>query len=246
MQEQLWFTALLNAAIGKPVNAAMQALPPAFHPANPQAPITNYVAMQVLVVVALIIIFLLIRSRLSVEKPGPIQHLAEMLDQFVDGQCADIIGHHYERFIPLLTAIFVFVLLSNLLGIIPGFESPTADVRVPLGLAVVSFAYYNLHGLRKNGPIGYFKHFLGPIWWMAPLMLIIEIFSHIARILSLTVRLWANIFAGDLVTLAFFSMIPLALPVVFNMLHIFVAVLQAYVFMLLTIIYLGGAVAESH
>jgi F-type H+-transporting ATPase subunit a len=246
MQEQLWFTALLNAAIGKPVNAAMQALPPAFHPANPQAPITNYVSMQVLVVAALIIIFLLIRSSLSVERPGPIQHLAEMLNQFVDGQCGDIIGHHYERFIPLLTAIFVFVLFSNLLGIIPGFESPTADVTVPLGLAVVSFVYYNLHGLRKNGPIGYFKHFLGPIWWMAPLMLIIEIFSHIARILSLTVRLWANIFAGDLVTLAFFSMIPLALPVVFNMLHIFVAVLQAYVFMLLTIIYLGGAVAESH
>jgi F-type H+-transporting ATPase subunit a len=202
--------------------------------------------MQVLVVAALIIIFLLIRSSLSVERPGPIQHLAEMLNQFVDGQCGDIIGHHYERFIPLLTAIFVFVLFSNLLGIIPGFESPTADVTVPLGLAVVSFVYYNLHGLRKNGPIGYFKHFLGPIWWMAPLMLIIEIFSHIARILSLTVRLWANIFAGDLVTLAFFSMIPLALPVVFNMLHIFVAVLQAYVFMLLTIIYLGGAVAESH
>lgn len=246
MQEQLWFTALLNAAIGKPVNAAMQALPPAFHPANPQAPIPNYVAMQVLVVAALIIIFLLIRSRLSVEKPGPMQHLAEMLNQFVNGQSADIIDHHYERFIPLLTAIFVFVLFSNLLGIIPGFESPTADVRVPLGLAVVSFVYYNLHGLKKNGLIGYFKHFLGPIWWMAPLMLIIEIFSHIARILSLTVRLWANIFAGDLVTLAFFSMIPLALPVVFNMLHIFVAILQAYVFMLLTIIYLSGAVAESH
>ncbi len=246
MQEQLWFTALLNAAIGKPVNAAMQALPAAFHPANPQAPITNYVAMQVLVVAALIVIFLLIRSRLSVEKPGPLQHIAEMLDQFVNGQCGDIIGDHYERFIPLLTAIFVFVLFSNLLGIIPGFESPTADVRVPLGLAVVSFVYYNLHGLRKNGPIGYFKHFLGPIWWMAPLMLIIEIFSHFARILSLTVRLWANIFAGDLVTLAFFSMVPLLLPVLFNLLHIFVAILQAYVFMLLTIIYLSGAVAESH
>jgi F-type H+-transporting ATPase subunit a len=246
MQEQLWFTALLNAALGKPVNAALQALPPAFHPANPQAPITNYVAMQVLVVAVIILLFLLIRSRLSVEKPGGLQHVAEMLNEFVNGQCGDIMGHGYERFIPLLTAIFLFVLFSNLLGIIPGFESPTADVRVPLGLAVVSFVYYNFHGLRKNGPIGYFKHFLGPIWWMAPLMLIIEIFSHVARMLSLTVRLWANIFAGDLVTLAFFSMIPLALPVIFNMLHIFVAVLQAYVFMLLTIIYLSGAVAESH
>lgn len=246
MQEQLWFTALLNAAVGKPVNAVMQSLPPAFHPANPHTPITNYVSMQVLVVAVIIVFFLLVRSRLSVEKPGGLQHVAEMLDEFVNGQCGDVIGHHYERFIPLLTAIFVFVLIANLLGIIPGFESPTADVRVPLGLALVSFVYYNYWGLKKNGPWGYFKHFLGPIWWMSPLMVVIEIFSHCARILSLTVRLWANIFAGDLVTLAFFSMVPLALPVIFNMLHIFVAVLQAYVFMLLTIIYLSGAVAESH
>lgn len=246
MQEQLWFTALLNKVLGGPVNGLLQKLPAPFHPANPQAPITNAVAMEFLVVVILIVLFLLIRSRLSVEKPGGLQHTAEMLDGFVRGTCSDIIGHHYNRFIPLLTAIFVFVLFCNLLGVIPTFESPTADVTVPLGLAVVSFLYYNWHGLRKNGPFGYFKHFLGPVWWLAPLMLLIETISHFARLLSLTVRLWANIFAGDLVTMAFFSMIPVALPVAFNMLHIGVALLQAYVFMLLTIIYLSGAVAEEH
>jgi len=246
MQEQLWFTALLNKVLGGPINHLLQKLPTPFHPANPEAPITNAVAMEVLVVVILIVLFLMIRSRLSVEKPAGLQHAAEMLDEFVRSTCSDIIGHHYERFVPLLTAIFVFVLVCNLIGVIPTFESPTADVTVPLGLAMVSFIYYNVHGLRKNGAWGYFKHFLGPVWWLAPLMLLIEIISHFARLLSLTVRLWANIFAGDLVTMAFFSMIPLAVPVIFNMLHIGVALLQAYVFMLLTIIYLSGAVAEEH
>lgn len=246
MQEQLWFTALLNHAIGKPVDALLQALPAAFHPVNPDAPITDPVAMEFLVVAIIITFFLLLRARLSVEKPGALQHVAEMLDDFVKGQCRDIMGHGYESFVPLLTAIFVFILFCNLIGVIPGFESPTANVTVPLGLAVVSFLYYNYHGIRKNGPLGYFKHFLGPVWWMSPLMLVIEIFSHGARLLSLTVRLWANIFAGDLVTMAFFSMVPLGVPIIFTTLHIFVALLQAYVFMLLTIIYLNMAVGEGH
>lgn len=246
MPEQLWFTQLLNRAVGGPVNDVLQALPAPFHPANPQAPITNAVAMELLVIAVILAIFLIIRSRLSVESPGGLQHLAEMLDRFVKEQCGDIIGHNYESFVPLLTAIFVFVLFCNLIGIIPGFESPTASVYVPLGFAVVSFVYYNYYGIKRNGLFGYFKHFLGPVWWMAPLMLLIEIFSHAARLLSLTVRLWANIFAGDLVTMAFFSIVPLGIPIVFNALHIFVAVLQAYIFMLLTIIYLNMAVSEQH
>lgn len=246
MQEQLWFTDLLNKALGGPVNDLLQKLPAPFHPSNPQAPITNAVAMEFLVMIILLVLFFLVRSRLSVEKPRAMQHTVEMLDGFVRSTCADIIGHHYERFVPMLTTVFVFVLVCNLLGVIPTFDSPTAEVTVPLGLAVVSFLYYNWQGLRKNGPVGYFKHFLGPVGWLAPLMLLIETISHFARLLSLTVRLWANIFAGDLVTMAFFSMIPLALPVAFNMLHIGVAILQAYVFMLLTIIYLSGAVAEEH
>lgn len=246
MQEQLWFTDLLNKALGGPVNQLLQNLPESFHPADSRAPITNTVAMELLVMIILLVLFFLVRSRLSVEKPGALQHTMEMLDGFVRNTCSDIIGHHYERFVPLLTTIFIFVLVCNLLGVIPTLESPTADVTVPLGLAVVSFLYYNWQGLRKNGPVGYFKHFLGPVGWLAPLMLLIETISHFARLLSLTVRLWANIFAGDLVTMAFFSMIPVALPVAFNMLHIGVAVLQAYVFMLLTIIYLSGAVAEEH
>lgn len=237
MQEQLWFTAVLNKALGGPVNQLLQKLPPPFHPAHPDVPITNAVAMEILVVLILIALFVLVRSSLSPEKPGALQHSTELLDEFVRAECANIMGHHYDRFVPLLTAIFVFVLFSNLIGVIPGFDSPTGDVSVPLGLAVVAFIYYNFHGLRQKGAWGYLKHFL---------ILPTEIISHFSRILSLTVRLWANIFAGDLITLVFFSMIPLILPVVFNLLHIFVAGLQAYVFMLLTIIYLSGAVTEEH
>ncbi|HEY6348080.1 MAG TPA: F0F1 ATP synthase subunit A [Candidatus Angelobacter sp.] len=241
MQEQLWFTDLLNKALGGPVNQLLQNphLPAAFHPANPKAPITNTVAMELLVTIILIVLFFLVRSRLSVEKPRATQHTVELLDEFVRGECANVIGHRYQRFVPMLTTMFVFILFCNLIGVIPGFESPTGykPPAVPLGLAVISFVYYNFHGIRVKGVWGYFKHFL---------ILPTEIISHLSRLLSLTVRLWANIFAGDLITRVFFSLIPLALPVVFNLLHIFVAVLQAYVFMLLTIIYLSGAVTEEH
>jgi F-type H+-transporting ATPase subunit a len=147
--------------------------------------------------------------------------------------------------VPFVTVIFVFVLLSNLLGLLPGFISPTAKPWVPLGIATLTFLYYHYHGVRENG-FGYIKQFLGPIWWIAPLMLPIEIISHLARILSLTVRLYANMFAGDMVTLAFFSLVPIAIPAVFLGLHLGVAIIQAAVFMLLAMIYLGQATAHDH
>ncbi len=110
-------------------------------------------------------------------------------------------AHGYERFTSYLTALVLFILLSNLMGLIPGLKSPTANVVVPLGFALVTFVYYHYHGMRANG-FGYIKQFLGPVWWLYPLLLPIEIISHFARILSLTVRLYANMFAGDLLTLA--------------------------------------------
>lgn len=246
MPEQLWFTALLNRTIGGPVNSLLQSLPPAFHPAHPQAPISNAVAMEILVVLLLILYFLIVRARLSVEKPGGIQHLAELFNEFIGGQVDEVIGHHGHRFIPFLSAVFLFILFSNLIGLVPGFEAPTAVVYVPLGCAVVAFVYYNFHGIREQGPVGYAKHFLGPVWWLAWLMLPLEIISHLARIMSLTVRLFANMFAGDLVTLVFFSLIPLGIPVIFLLLHFGVSLLQAYIFTLLTTIYLAGAVAHEH
>lgn len=215
-------------------------------PQYAQAPITNAVAMELLLFVGLLAYFVAIRLTLSVEKPGAVQHLAEMTHEFVSGQGEQIIGHGYERFTNYLTVLLLFILLANLMGLLsPWLESPTANVAVPLGLALVTFVYYHFHGVRANG-FGYIKQFLGPVWWLYWLLFPIEVISHLARVLSLTVRLYANMFAGDLLTIAFFSLIPVGVPLLFLGLHLGVAVVQAYVFMLLAAIYLSLAVSHEH
>ena len=244
MHEQLWFTALLNKYLGGAVVALLEALQ--IHPQDPSAPIPNYVAMQLLVFFLLVSFFLLLRGRLSVTAPGAWQHVVEVLQEFVQNQSREIIGHHSEGFTPFLMTLGLFILTSNLLGMVPGLESPTANPAVPLGCAVMAFSYYNLQGILKQGALRYALHFTGPIWWLSWLMLPIELISHLARMLSLTIRLYANIFAGDLVTLVFFSLVPIGIPVVFLLLHVGVSLLQSYIFVLLTTVYLSGAVATEH
>jgi F-type H+-transporting ATPase subunit a len=244
--EQLWITALLNRLLGGPVNAILQALPPVFHPADPSAPISNANAVEIMVIAILLLVFLWVRSRLSVEKPGGSQHLAETMNDFITNQSGEIIGHHSEKFTPFLVSLFLFILLMNLIGLIPTLESPTVSPAVPLGCAVVAFIYYNLHGIKKQGPLKFIAHFAGPVWWMAWIIFPIEIISTLARVMSLTIRLYANIFAGDMVTAAFFALIPIGIPVIFLLLHVFVSGLQAYIFTLLTTVYLSGVVAEEH
>jgi F-type H+-transporting ATPase subunit a len=244
MPEQLWFTQLLNHAFAAPVTALLRAvhMPPQY----PQAPITNSVAMEVVVFGFLLVLFLLVRARLSVERPGALQHIFEGVHGFIEGQSEEIIGHHSSGFTPFLVALGLFILVSNLLGLIPGFESPTgASPTVPLGCSVCAFVYYQTQGFRRHG-IAYLKHFMGPMWWLAFIMVPIELISHLARMLSLTVRLFANMFAGDMVTWVFFSLIPIGVPVLFLGLHIGVSLLQTYIFVLLTTVYLQGAVAEEH
>jgi F-type H+-transporting ATPase subunit a len=243
MPEQLFFTRILNGAFAGPVDALLRA----FHisPGYPQAPISNAVAMEVLVFGFLLLTFVLVRSSLSVESPGGLQHMFEGINGFIEGQSRDVIGHHSERFTPFLVTLGLFILISNLFGVVPGLESPTGYPVVPLGCAICAFAYYQFQGFRQGG-VGYLKHFLGPMWWLSPLMLPLEIISHLARLMSLTIRLYANMFAGDMVTLVFFSLIPIAVPVIFLGLHIGVALLQAYIFVLLTTVYLAGAVATEH
>jgi F-type H+-transporting ATPase subunit a len=243
MPTQLLFTRLLNAHFAAPVDALLRAVH--MTPAFPNAPITNAFAMELLVFFLLLAYFVAVRATLNVERPAPIQHLAEAVNGFVSEQSESIIGHGYERFTTYLTALALFILLSNLMGLIPGLESPTADVVVPLGLALVTFVYYHYQGIRANG-LGYYKQFVGPVWWLSWLLLPIEIISHLARVLSLTVRLYANMFAGDMVTLAFFSLAPIGIPLLFMGLHLGVAVVQAYVFFLLASIYLSLAVAHDH
>jgi F-type H+-transporting ATPase subunit a len=243
MPTQLLLTRFLNEHFAAPVTAFLNALH--VHPASPQAPITNAFAMELLVFAVLLAYFIAVRLTLSVEKPAAVQHLAEMTNEFVSEQGESIIGHGYERFVSYLTVLVLFILLANLMGLVPGLESPTANPVVPLGFALVTFLYYHYHGVRENG-FAYVKQFLGPVWWLYPLLLPIEIISHLARVLSLTVRLYANMFAGDLVTLAFFSLVPIGIPLIFLGLHLGVAIVQAYVFFLLAAIYLSLAVAHDH
>src|SRR6202158_4792615 len=250
--EQLAFTALLNRLFGAPVLALLQALH--IHPKHPATPISNSFAMELLVVLLLTIFFIAVRTRLSVERPGALQHTMEFIDGFVNNLASETISNHPEKFVPYLTALGMFILSCNLIGLVPGLESPTAVPIVPLGCALLTWFYYHFQGVRTNGPVGYLKHFIGPqegmplaVRLFLPVLLFpIEVFSHAARVLSLTVRLFANMFAGEMVTLAFFSLIPLGVPIVFEGLHVGVSFIQTYIFVLLACVYLREATAHEH
>lgn len=244
MPQNFAITRLLNHLFGPAILSVLNML--GIHPAHPDRPITDTFALELLVAACLIAFFLIVRVSLSVEKPNPAQQIAEMIHEFTGSNADQIIGHGYERFQAFVTCIFLFVVLNNLLGLIPGIVTPTSAPVVPLGIAVCTFIYYHFHGFREQGVVGYMKHFAGPIWWIAPLLFPIEIVSHFARVMSLTIRLYANMFASDLVTLVFFSLIPVGIPAIFLGLHAGVSLIQAYVFMLLAMIYLSQAVAHEH
>jgi F-type H+-transporting ATPase subunit a len=243
MPTQLLFTRLLNHAFAGPVDKLLGA----FHvtPAFAAAPIDNAVSMEFLCFLLMLGYFILIRVGLSVETPNAVQHLAEIGHEFVAEQTEPIIGYGYEKFSAYLMVLGLFILLMNLMGLVPGLESPTGNVTVPLGLALVTFVYYHYQGIRSNG-WGYIKQFVGPLPVLYPFMFLIEVISHLARVLSLTVRLYANMFAGELLTLVFFSLVPIGIPLIVIALHLGVAVVQAYVFLLLAATYIGLAVAHDH
>jgi F-type H+-transporting ATPase subunit a len=251
--EQLAFTALLNRLFGAPVLALLLKLH--IHPKYPATPITNSFAMELLVVVLLTIFFIAVRTRLSVERPGGLQHTMEAIYGFVGDMADEVIGHHSSTYVPYLVTLGMFILSCNLIGLVPGLESPTAVPIVPLGCALLTWFYYHYQGLRTNGPVGYFKHFIGPqdkemplvMRVLLPFMLFpIEVFSHTARVMSLTIRLFANMFAGEMVTLVFFSLIPLGIPIMFEGLHIGVSFIQTYILVLLACVYLGEATGQEH
>jgi F-type H+-transporting ATPase subunit a len=209
-------------------------------------PWANFVVMQIVVVLLIMITALALRTRLSAENPGRLQHVAELFYEFVLGQAEGQISHGALRYVSFFGTLFVFILLSNLIGLIPILESPTKTAAVTCGCALATFFYYNLMGVRVHG-FKYILHFMGPKWWLAPLMFPIEIVSHMARPLSLTIRLYANMFAGEQVTLVFLHLTYFLVPAVFMGLHMFVGIVQAYIFMLLAMAYVGGSVAlEQH
>ena len=242
MEHQLWITNIVNRAFAGPANALLNCLRvPAKDPSHPW---TNWMVCEILVVLLMVVLFAPLRRRLSVHTPGKLQHIMELTYEFVHASAEEVVGQTGARYLPFFGTIFLFILLMNLIGLIPGFESPTMYPMVPLGFAVATFAFYHYAGIRERGP-GYVKQFLGPFWWLAWLMLPIEVISQLARPLSLTVRLFANMFAGEQVYLTFVALTKVIIPVIFIGLHFFVSFLQAYIFMLLAMVYVGGAVAKE-
>ena len=240
-ESELWITRIFNdhwASLGNSLTGLAGI--------HPQArPWADYAVMQIVVAALFLIVFPILRLRLSVDRPGKFQQTFELVYDFVRGQAEDQIGHEGHRYLPFFGTIFLFILVSNLIGLIPAFESPTMNPQVTLGCAVATFVYYHTMGIWANG-FRYAAHFAGPMWWLAPLMFPIEIISHVARLLSLTVRLYANMFAGEKVTMVFLGLTYFLAPVIFMGLHVFVGLVQAYIFMLLSMVYVGSAVAHEH
>lgn len=242
-EHELWLTALVNKLLGKPVAALLLAL--GFHP-DPAHPIPDYMAGEILVVLLILVGAIILRRRLSVENPGKFQQMMEVFLEFTKNMTEDVIGHDGPRYVPLIGTLGIFVGVCNLIGIIPTMNTPSASIIVTLGCAVVAFLYYNYHGFRKHGFLGYLKHFCGPVAAIAFIMFPLEIFSSTLRMLSLSVRLWANMLVGNLIEDVFAGLVPLVVPSIFMGLHVFVSLLQAYVFMILPTVYIALAASDEH
>jgi len=242
---EIWLTRLFNdnlAGLGNSVLSLVHA-----HAENPARPWANFITMETLVAVIILVLFAVLRPRLSMDRPGKLQHLFEVIYTFLHGEAESSIGHEGPRFLPFIGTLFIFILFCNLIGIIPGFESPTMNPSVPAGCALLVFLYYNFMGFKQQGIAKYLAHFAGPLPILSPLMIPIELISHMARPLSLTIRLFANMLAGEKVTVVFLGLTYLVAPAVFMGLHVFVSFLQAYIFVLLTMMYLSETVPhEQH
>ena len=250
-EHELGLTALFNEYLAGLANAILNLFGQTAH--DPAHPWENWIVMELLVVVLLVIAVGLVRSQLSADKPGKLQHLFELIYNFIHDTVEQVGIHHGRQYAPYIGTVFIFILSMNLIGIIPGLESPTMAAYVPAGMALSTFAYFNVMGFRANG-IGYLAQFAGPVRFANPIatiaiclfMLPIETVSIFIRPLSLTVRLYGNMFAGEQVTLVFLNLTKLVIPVIFMGLHVFVSFVQAYVFTLLTTIYVNLATSHEH
>lgn len=243
-EHEPWLTALFNDHLAGVANAILAVV--GVHAENPARPWSTSLSMEMLVVAIIVVLFAVLRSQLSMDRPGKLQHTFEAIYNFLHAESEEHVGHDGPKFLPLFGTLFIFILFANLLGVIPGFESPTMFPEVPAGCAMVAFAYYNVMGVRQQGLGKYLAHFAGPMPILAPLMIPIELVSHMARPLSLTIRLFANMYAGEQVTLVFLALTSLVAPAVFMGLHVFVSFLQAYIFALMTMMYVAGAVSHDH
>ncbi|MBI5694185.1 MAG: F0F1 ATP synthase subunit A [Nitrospirae bacterium] len=197
------------------------------------------------IVMALLIgMSLMVRSNLK-QIPGGLQNLVEAFIGGIRDFTVNTMGPHGLDYFPLIGTAAFFILISNLIGVIPGFESPTSNLNTTAACALVVFASTHVVGLSKHG-LGYIKHFMGPVLALAWLMFPIEVIGHIARPVSLSLRLFGNIKGEDLVILILFMLVPLLIPAVMLGVAIFTSFVQTFVFVLLTMLYISGAMEHAH
>ncbi|MDX2478886.1 MAG: F0F1 ATP synthase subunit A [Desulfuromusa sp.] len=194
-------------------------------------------------VVLILVAFLASRSITMV--PSGVQNLMEAVVTGIDGLIEETMGKEGRAYFPLIATFALFILVCNLIGLVPGFYPPTANLNTNAALALTVFVLTHVVGFRKHG-IGYLKHFMGPIIWLAPLMFVIEIIGHIARPLSLTLRLFGNMYGHEIVLMIFLALVPLFLPIPMMLMGVLIAFIQTFVFTLLAMIYIAGALEESH
>jgi len=196
-------------------------------------------------VMAVLALFSFLATRRLSILPGGFQNVMEVIVEGFDNLLTETMGPEGRPFFPLIATLGLYILTSNLLGLIPGFESPTANLNTTASMALVVFVMTHVVGIRMHG-LKYVKHFLGPIWWLAPLMLVLELISHFARIISLSVRLFGNIMGEDKVLAVVVLLVPFLVPLPVFVLMIFTSFIQTIVFMLLAMMYIAGAMAEAH
>ncbi len=184
-------------------------------------------------------------STLPTEKTFSLPNLMEMVVKGLLAFMESIIGSDARRFLPLVGGTALFILFNNLMGSLPGFDSATANINTTLACAIVVVVSTHIIGVRTHG-IKYIKHFTGPVWWLAWLIFPIELIGHLARVMSLSIRLFGNMSGDHLVVATFLGLVALGVPAIFMGFGVFVALVQTFVFTLLSIIYISGALEEAH
>ncbi|HXA15491.1 MAG TPA: F0F1 ATP synthase subunit A [Thermoanaerobaculia bacterium] len=209
--------------------------------------IPDHVVMALLVLLISMVVFPLMARKISRDNPGNFQQILELVVSGLKGLLHDIIGHDGDRFLYIIGGFAAFIFVSNIFGIFFFLQPPTSNPNTTFALALTAFLYYNWQGFRTQGVVHYLKHFMGPLPILAPLMIPIEIIGHLARILSLGMRLFGNIFGEHSATGIFMGILPFVIPWPMMGLGIFGAFLQTFVFIMLTMVYLAGAtVVEEH
>lgn len=206
--------------------------------------IPDYVTLTVFIILFLSFLARMMLKRISLV-PGGLQNVMEVVVSGIDGMMAETMGPKGKPYFPLIATLGFFIFVSNMLGLIPGFVPPTANLNTTAACAVIVFVLTHIVGIKEHG-FGYFKHFLGSVWWLAPLMFFIEVVGHLSRPISLSMRLFGNMTGHELVVMVLMFLAPFLVPVAMSFLGLLVAFIQSFVFVLLSMIYLSGALEEAH